>query len=270
MNKDEFLRLLSKEAGTFKNLLETGNKEWIVKGFIDTNKTVYTISHDTKVVSKIIEIILIPHLANFAIEHDLELQLPSKQNYYPDLTFIDKEGHKFAVDFKTSYYNGDNVNGLTLGSYWGYFRDRRKCTSMDYPYCDYSAHIVLGILYRQNPAIEDETLRFSLDELEHIHSVIKDFKFFVQPKWRIAADRPGSGNTRNIGGITNLDDLMDGKGPFTEYRDGETVFDDYWMGYYNVKDAKQKGLGVPPYHNLATYKEYLENHRALLNKMETK
>ena len=70
----------------------------------------------------------------FARNHGMELELPSKQNYYPDLTFKDNEGNLFAVDFKSSYYNSDSVNGLTLGSYWGYFRNRDKKMSMDYTY----------------------------------------------------------------------------------------------------------------------------------------
>lgn len=64
---------------------------------------------------------MIPKLERFAHAHGLELELPSKQNFYPDLTFKDQEGHLFAVDFKSSYYDGGSVNGLTLGSYWGYF-----------------------------------------------------------------------------------------------------------------------------------------------------
>ena len=44
----------------------------------------------------------------------------------PDLTFEDSDGHLFAVDFKSSYYTSESVNGLTLGSYWGYFRNRDK------------------------------------------------------------------------------------------------------------------------------------------------
>jgi DNA modification methylase len=49
------LNLLTKEVQGYKNFLETTNNEWIVKGFIDVNKNVYTITNDTKVVSKIIE-----------------------------------------------------------------------------------------------------------------------------------------------------------------------------------------------------------------------
>ena len=66
MNKNIFQQLLTEEVRTYKNLLETTCGDWIVKGFIDTNKNIYTITNDTKVVSKIIEIILIPRLSEFA------------------------------------------------------------------------------------------------------------------------------------------------------------------------------------------------------------
>ena len=124
MTSEEFFNILTKEVKTYKSYLETDSEDWIVKGFIDINKNVYTITNDTKVVSKIIEILLIPKLEMFAERNGLRLELPTKQNYYPDLTFIDKEGNYFAVDFKSSYYDGDKINGLTLGSYWGYFRQR--------------------------------------------------------------------------------------------------------------------------------------------------
>ena len=61
MNKDQFFSLLSEEVKTYKAFLETDGHDWIVKGFIDIDKNVYTITNDTKVVSKIIEILLIPN-----------------------------------------------------------------------------------------------------------------------------------------------------------------------------------------------------------------
>ena len=256
MTKEEFFNLLTKEVGTYKEFLETDNREWIVKGFVDINKNVYTISNDTKVVSKIIEILLIPKLNQFAKDHNMELELPSKQNYYPDLTFKDNEGHLYAVDFKSSYYKSDSVNGLTLGSYWGYFRNRDKKMSMDYTYNSYSAHIVLGMLYKQCVDEANERVVYGVDELDVIHSVIENFIFFVQPKWKVADDTPGSGNTRNIGGITSIWDLLNGSGPFSTL--GEDVFDDYWMGYFNKDDAAKAGIGTPHYNNLKTYKEYLK------------
>ncbi len=121
MTKDEFLKLLSDEVKTYKSYLETDRQDWIVKGFVDIDRNVYAITNDTKVVSKIIEILLIPKLESFARANGMEMELPSRQNYYPDLTFKDGEGNLFAVDFKSSYYAGDSVNGLTLGSYWGVF-----------------------------------------------------------------------------------------------------------------------------------------------------
>ena len=66
MTKEEFFNLLSEEVKTYKTYLETDGHDWIVKGFVDVNKNVYTITNDTKVVSKIIEILLIPKLDKFA------------------------------------------------------------------------------------------------------------------------------------------------------------------------------------------------------------
>ena len=189
MTKEDFFYLLTEEVKTYKDFLETDSKDWIVKGFIDIDKNVYTITNDTKVVSKIIEILLIPKLERFAHAHGLELELPSKQNFYPDLTFKDQEGHLFAVDFKSSYYDGGSVNGLTLGSYWGYFRDRDTIKNMDYTYNSYSSHTVLGMLYKQSRMGQNGRNVYSVDELEIIHSVIENFIFFVQPKWKIATGK---------------------------------------------------------------------------------
>ena len=62
MTKEIFFDLLTKEVATYKSFLETGSEDWIIKGFIDIDRNVYTITNDTKVVSKVIEIILIPKL----------------------------------------------------------------------------------------------------------------------------------------------------------------------------------------------------------------
>lgn len=266
MDSDEFFRLLSREVVSYKRLLETSDSEWIVKGFIDVGRNVYSITNDTKVVSKIIELLLVPKLGEFASKNGLELELPSKQNFYPDLTFKDASGNLFAVDFKSSYYEGDFVNGMTLGSYWGYFRERDKLRNTDHPYGSFRSHLVLGVLYRQSGELGSSRTVFSLDELAKIRSVIRDFIFFVQPKWKIASDVPGSGNTRNIGGVTNIKDLVGGSGPFSAL--GEEVFDDYWTGYFNKADANSLGIGAPRYHNLETYKSYLASQAEKLRKID--
>lgn len=266
MTKDKFLELLTEEVSSYKTFLETDDNQWIVKGFVDVNKNVYTISNDTKVVSKIIELLLISKLDTFAVKHGLTLELPSKQNYYPDLTFKDEEGNLFAVDFKTSYYEGNKANGLTLGSYWGYFRFRDRIMNTDYPYGEYKCHLVVGLLYKKTRMENGEKTIYSINELSMIKSVIEHFIFFVQPKWKIALDKPGSGNTRNIGGTDDLENLINGTGPFAPL--GEEVFDDYWMNYYNKSDARSAGIGIPRYNNLNSYKDYLRGQREKINKIE--
>lgn len=106
---------------------------------------------------------------------------------------------------------------------------------------------------------------YSIDELKAIKSVIEHFIFFVQPKWKIASDRAGSGNTRNIGGIVEIGNLVAGKGPFSDL--GEDVFDDYWMNYFNAADARNAGIVAPRYHNLASYKEYLDKQQSINKKL---
>lgn len=245
-------------------MLQTRDHQWVVKGFIDVRRNIYPIGNDTKVVSKLFEIVLLPMLQRFAQCTSLELKLPSKQNYYPDFTFVDGEGHLYAVDLKSSYYEGERINGITLGSYWGYFRDRKSTRNTDYPYSKYKLHLVLGVLYRQADNIGDLGSAYSLSELDRIASSLSDIKVFLQPKWRVASDAPGSGNTRNIGSVDNVESLVNGKGVFAQL--GEAVFDDYWMGYLNRTDAREAGLVKPPYTDLESYSRYIQRRSGNLNR----
>ncbi|MBI1918307.1 MAG: hypothetical protein HYS12_26750 [Planctomycetes bacterium] len=101
----------------------------------------------------------------------------------------------------------------------------------------------------------DEKKRYTIDDLPEIMSVVRDFDFFFQEKWRIASDRPGSGNTKNIGSATTTDELKNGTGLFTRQPNGEAVFNDYWM-YYLTKDMAKAIDSKPPYKNIQTYLEY--------------
>lgn len=109
MTKEEILIALQKEVEGYNKIIATDRGDWIVKGFIDIYKNIYTITIDTKVVSKVMEILLIPAFHNFAEKNDLILELPPEQNFYPDLTFISrKTGEKYAVDIKSTFKDTTN------------------------------------------------------------------------------------------------------------------------------------------------------------------
>lgn len=226
--------------------------QWSIKGFIDVFKHVYTISSDTKVVSKILELCLFPYFKEFADKEGFYLELADKQNWYPDMTFIKKTDPsvKFAVDLKTTYRseNGNTCNGFTLGSHGEYFINRQSHKNVQYPYGEYCAHICLGIIYTRHERNTDETAIFGLADLKNISSVASDFKFFAEEKWKIASDKGGSGNTANIGSIHNIDALLSGRGTFIKA--GEKIFDEYWMNYgkipYEDKDGKIKKIKSLP------------------------
>lgn len=80
------MQLLS-YADYFRQTLTTPDGEWAVKGFIDVFRNIYTISVDTKVISKIVELMLFPLIARFAQEYNYDLILSAHQNHYPDITF---------------------------------------------------------------------------------------------------------------------------------------------------------------------------------------
>lgn len=122
----EFLVNLQAEAATLTDLISQANGDWIVKGFIDVFRNMYTISGDTKVVSKLIELMLFPRFQAFAAQNGMTVIPSQEQNHYPDLTFVDQAEHRFAVDLKSTYRKGpDKVNTMTLGAFTGYFRLRQ-------------------------------------------------------------------------------------------------------------------------------------------------
>ncbi len=114
---------------------------------------------------------------------------------------------------------------------------------------------MLGVIYSKCDEVADERKQFTLSDLERIPSVIRSFQFFAQPKYRVASSRPGSGNTKNIGSVTNIEQLMTGTGSFADL--GEAVYDDYWM-FYLTRDMADALKVKRPYANLKNLKDYLE------------
>jgi len=275
--KADFKKELDRFADKLEKYVSTDNGDWTVKGFIDVYKNIYTISSDTKIVSKILEIHIFPQILQFADSIGYKIILAEKQNWYPDLTFVHKENEevKFALDIKTTFRRNDKTAGFTLGSHGGYFKERNKDKNIQFPYNQYIGHYCLGVIYTRTDVSDDlsETEIFQVQELQEeyetpnekvgqrevttvknlksITSVIKDFDFFAAEKWKISSDKQGSGNTANIGSIVSIDDLKNENGIFSQL--GEEWFDEYWINHGSATMIKD---GKPT--KITTLKDFLE------------
>lgn len=268
--KQKFINSLKEFSESLTDYVSTHGKDWKIKGFIDVDKNIYTISADTKIISKILEIQLYPKFREFAKKNGYEIILAEKQNWYPDLSFVNLNNPKikFAVDIKTTYRLEDYpgfCNGFTLGSHGEYFRNRKSTKNIQFPYSDYIAHLCLGVIYTRALSIDiDETKILYLSDLEKITSVIRDLVFFAEEKWKISSDRGGSGNTANIGSIVSIEDILNGNGVFKNL--GEEMFDEYWInqGVLRVPNPRKKGQ----FKKLTKLTEFLDfkgMHKKLIN-----
>jgi len=259
--KKDFEKKLKLFTETLSKHISTEDGQWSIKGFIDTYQNIYTLSNDTKIVSKILEIHLFPKILEFANDNGYRVVLAEHQNYYPDVSLvkIDDENIKFALDFKTSYRNPKKpflCNGFTLGSHGKYFEDRTSTKNIQFPYSDYLGHFCLGIIYDRNEiATIDETKSYKLTQLDSIKSVVNNFQFFAVEKWKIASDKGGSGNTANIGSINNIEDICSGNGMFSKL--GEKWFDDYWMNFNKITITTKDGTTK----KINTLKDFVEYRR---------
>lgn len=256
--KQEFEKNLTEFVTQLQDDVATSDGQWTVKGFIDIYKNVYTISSDTKIISKILEIHLFPKILQFAEQNGYKIVLADHQNYYPDISFVKKtdDSVKFALDFKTTYKIPEKphlCNGFTLGSHGKYFTDRTSTKNIQFPYSSYLGHFCFGIIYDRAENIHlDETKVHKLENLQSITSVVKNFNFFIVEKWKIASDKGGSGNTANIGSITNINDIVNGNGMFAIL--GEHWFDDYWMNYGRIITTGDDGKPI----KITTLKQFVE------------
>lgn len=276
--KADFKKALDNFTTKLEKYVSTDNGDWSVKGFIDVYKNIYTISSDTKIVSKILEIHIFPQILQFADEIGYKIILTEHQNYYPDLTFISKENEevKFAVDLKTTYRKKNGISSFTLGSHGSYFKERDKKKNIQFPYNQYLGHYCLGVIYTRTDINADDptdTEIYQVQELQEeyetpnkkvgerevttvknlksITSVIKDFDFFAAEKWKIASDKQGSGNTANIGSTLSIDDLRNENGVFSQL--GEEWFDEYWINFGSATMVKEGKTT-----KIANLKDFLE------------
>lgn len=228
----------------FKQLVNEKGVDWDIKGLLSSDDRIYPFGSDTKVLSTIFELFCGPLIRIIAERHKMQV-VDANQTIYPDFTLMrdEKDRHKIAVDIKTTYRRGIKRNGddkcfvYTLGSYTSFIRNNTK--NITFPFDEYKKHWVIGFLYSRTPDTYNDTKIYQLSERNQLSSPYKNVEFFVQEKFKIAGEKPGSGNTTNIASFPcdSIEPLAKGVGPFAKY--GEEVFLDYWRNYGKTASDRQ-------------------------------
>ncbi len=209
-----------------------------VYGILDANNEIRTLGTDSKIIGRIFEMFVQPILEKIAKKHNLILKTPESQTVYPDFILMENEDshRKIAIDVKTTYVDDDDSYiKFALGSFGSYMRNNTK--NIEYKYTDYAKHYVIGFVYKRNGRAQESQV-FSYDRKGSIVCPYKDVKYFIQEKYKIAGDKPGSGNTENIGSISSKKflDFVEGNGPFASL--GNNIYDIYWKYYPKYRSVE--------------------------------
>jgi hypothetical protein len=206
--------------------------EWDLVGVLSRSSKVYTLSHDSKILSSVFEILCEPIVKHIAEKHNMRVE-KAAQNAYPEFTLIDdvNPNQKIAIDIKSTYRRYTSIGRLspfkfTLGSYRSYLRNPTK--SILYHYREYSEHWIIGFVYDRNENVRDIEIR-DIIEAAGLQAPYSNIQYFVQEKYKIAGRTPGAGNTTNIGSISsaNIEDFRLGISGFRT----KDEFDSYWSNY---------------------------------------
>ena len=236
------------------DILET---DWNVLGIVDSSGKAYSLGTDTKLIGRMFEMLLAPAIKSFAIRHNFQFSVPDGQNIYPDfiISYIDEnDSTKYiAIDVKSTYLKR-NTNGhyrkskITLGSYNSFLRNGTK--NIVHNYSDYTHHFVVGFFYERNPeVIEGEIV--NIEDVNNLSAPYQNTIFFIQEKHKLSGDKPGSGNTENIGSFStnNFNYFLNGNGPFSVL--GKELFEHYWRNYPKYRSTEKA------YNNLPSYIDWL-------------
>ena len=220
-------------------------------GILDSEGKIHTLGTDSKIIGRIFEMFAQPILEQIALRHGLVLKTPESQTVYPDFVLMENEQskEKIAIDIKTTYVDTDQSRIVfTLGSFGSYMRNNTK--NIEYKYTDYTKHYVIGFVYKRNDAAQESRV-YDYANRAGIAFPYYDVKYFIQEKYKIAGDKPGSGNTENLGSFPtrSFEELKDGRGPFSEL--GPDVFDLYWKYYPKYRAP------IKEYTSLSEFLEWL-------------
>ena len=232
---------------------EAKNLNFNVKGLITQDNEIISLGSDSKLIGRIFELLSKEILNKICEKFNYRLEETELQTVYPDFTIHIPDGKKIAVDIKTTYrrYTSDgrvSKYGFTLGSYASFLRNNTK--NIAYPYSEYTKHYVIGFIYDRNE-LSEPGKKYKIDST-NIELPYKNTEFFIQEKYKIAGEKPGSGNTENIGSVlaNNIKVFKEGFGPFAIF--GNNIFEDYWRGYPKYRAT------IKAY---TTLQEYLESRK---------
>ena len=214
-----------------KELIDLKDPKKEIVGFAGKDKKVYTVGSDSKIIGRLFEVLTQPKLEKVAKKLHLNLNESPKQTIYPDFWLSNPNNpdrNRIAIDIKTTYRHGKKSKfGFTLGSYTSFLRNGTKNIAGSYDM--YSTHLIIGFIYTRNVNYVTEVIPFS--EVESATPAVLDIDYFVAEKYKISGEKPGSGNTANIGTISseNMLDFSGERGPFATI--GNNIFEDYWRNY---------------------------------------
>lgn len=235
----------------FNEKMEEKNIDWNVSALASPNGKLFSLGSDSKLIGRIFELISFDILHEIADENGFILQPSDQQTVYPDFTLMKsrEDKNKIAIDIKTTYRtfnkNGNpSKYGFTLGSFASFMRNGTK--NIMFPYSEYNKHYVIGFVYTRNE-LASEGEMYELSQLSSLQVPYKDVEVFVQEKYRISGEKPGSGNTENIGSFktNNMDYLVNGEGPFSAL--GLEIFEDYWAGYPKYRAPQKEYTSLNEY-----------------------
>jgi hypothetical protein len=211
---------------------------WEVIGFLSANHQVYPFTTDTKVLSSVFEGICRPLVNEIADEYGYIMDVPFEQNVYPDFTLSPATGdiQRIAIDVKTTYRSFSREGKIqplsfTLGSYTSFLRTPGAKKNIHYPYSEYVGHWIIGFVYTRTEIKEQLEPYYALCEIGTLPHPYHNVEYFIQEKYKIAGEKPGSGNTANIGSFKSKDieDFRQGRGPFASL--GKDLCDQYWRHF---------------------------------------
>ena len=191
-----------------------GNISWDFKGLINIKNEVTEIPKESKVVTAVLEDVAIKKILDWAKTKSIITILPSNEREYPDITLEHSSiGGTVALDIKTARQKSETViSKLTLGSYSGYFRNPTiKKPGCRIPYEQFNAHWIVAFTYYWDPS------KTSVDMVNITNIIISE-------KWKLASKSSGTGTTKHIGSITNIEKLKNEDGVFST----ESEFEEFW------------------------------------------